>query len=124
MPAKSIIIHGIVTRNQTIDRKGKLFCIICRQTFSAAMNCVNHLEQRTKVIFVGEPTAGAPNHFGDAKPIRLPNSGLTGGVSTRYWQDSRPREIRPWIRPDVAVSSQDFLTGHDPVLQAVLDWDR
>ena len=90
------------------------------------MNGVNQLEQRTKVVFVGEPTAGAPNHFGDAKTIQLPNSKLTGGVSTRYWQDSRPRESRPWIAPDVSVqvSSKDYLSGHDPVLQAVLDWQR
>jgi hypothetical protein len=120
------IIHGIVVRTEKIDRRGKLFCIIGRQTFSAAMNCVNNLEQRTKVIFVGEPTAGAPNHFGDAKPIQLPGSGLTGGISTRYWQDARPREIRPWVPPKVSVqvSSTDYLSNHDPVVQAVLDWKR
>jgi hypothetical protein len=120
------IIHGIIVHDEKIDRKGKLFCIIGRQTFSAAMNCVSNLEQRTKVIFVGEPTAGAPNHFGDAKRIQLPNSKLIGGVSTRFWQDSRPREIRPWVPPDVPVqiSSKDYLSNHDPVLQAVLDWER
>jgi len=56
----------------------------------------------------------------------LPNSRLTGSVSTRYWQDSKPRESRPWIRPDIPVqlSSEDFRDNHDPVLQAILDWEK
>ena len=120
------IIHGIVVRTEKINRRGKFFCIISRQTFSAAMNCVNDLEQRTKVIFVGEPTVGLPNAFGDAKPVQLPGSKLTGGISTRYWQDARPREIRPWVPPKISVqvSSTDYLSNHDPVVQAVLDWKR
>ena len=120
------LLREIIIRNEELNHRGKLFCIIGRQTFSAAMNFVNSLERWTNAIFVGEPTAGAPNHFGDAETIRLPNSRLTGSVSTRYWQDSKPRESRPWIRPDIPVqlSSEDFRDNHDPVLQAILDWEK
>jgi len=113
-----ILLREIIIRNEELNHRGTLFCIIGRQTFSAAMNFVNSLEWWTNVIFVGEPTAGAPNHFGDAETIRLPNSRLSGSVSTRYWQDSRPRETRPWIEPEIPVqlSSDDYRNNHDPAL--------
>jgi hypothetical protein len=107
-----------------IDQPGKLFVITGRATFSAAQNFVNELEKYTKAIFVGEPTAGHPNHYGDNRPITLPNSKLDLRVSTLYWQDMDPRDNRPWTAPQLAadLTSQDYRAGRDPALQAVLDY--
>jgi hypothetical protein len=71
-----------------INRRGKLFVITGRQTFSAAQNLVNQIEKYTEAIFVGEPTAAHPNHYGDNRPFTLPNSKLTVRASTLWWQTS------------------------------------
>ncbi len=116
------VVIGLI--KSKMDEKGRLFVITGRQTFSAAQNMVNELEKYTKAIFVGEPTAGHPNHYGDNRPITLPNSKLDVRVSTLYWQDMDPRDDRSWTAPEIAVelSSADYRAGRDPVLQAVIDY--
>lgn len=115
-----------LVRRPTLDREGKVFVLIGRHTFSAAMHLVTYLERFTHAMFVGEPTGGSPNHYGDARGINLPNSGLRIGASTIYWQNSLPRafESRDWTPPDIAVelSVGDFRANRDPVLEAVLHW--
>ena len=61
------------------------------------------LEQNTNAVFVGEPTGGSPNGYGDSRKLTLPSSGLTVRVSTLYWQPSDPRDKRDAIAPDIAA---------------------
>jgi hypothetical protein len=107
-----------------IVERGRLFTIIGRRTFSAAMNCANALEQHTNTLFVGEPTGTSPNHYGDAARIVLPHSGLSVFASTLYWQDSSPQDTRPWIAPHlpVAMTREDYLANRDPALEAILEY--
>ncbi|MBK6490948.1 MAG: hypothetical protein IPF97_04295 [Sphingomonadales bacterium] len=57
-------------------RWGGLYLLIGPQTFSAAQNLANRLERETLAIFVGTPTGGAPNHYGDATLfVEKPGSG-------------------------------------------------
>jgi hypothetical protein len=116
------VVIGLV--KSKLDERGRLFVITGRRTFSAAQNLVNELEKYTNAIFVGEPTAGHPNHYGDNRPVILPNSKLEVRVSTLYWQDMDPRDNRPWTAPEIAaeVSSADYRDGRDPMLQAVIDY--
>jgi tetratricopeptide (TPR) repeat protein len=118
---RQVIIDIIKSK---IDERGKLFVITGRRTFSAAQNFVNELEKYTKAIFVGEPTAGHPNHYGDARSMILPNSKLELYVSTLYWQDVDPRDARQWTAPEIAadLTSQDYRAGRDPAFQAILDY--
>ncbi|HEU5171249.1 MAG TPA: tetratricopeptide repeat protein [Gemmatimonadales bacterium] len=105
-----------------LNRPGRFFTLIGRQTFSAAQNLVNELEKYTNTVFVGEPTGSRPNMAGDAVPVRLPRTGVTVFVSTLWWQDMDPRDRRLWTPPAVAaeLSSVDFRRGRDPALDAVL----
>lgn len=107
-----------------INRRGKLFVITGRQTFSAAQNLVNQIEKYTEAIFVGEPTAAHPNHYGDNRPFTLPNSKLTVRASTLWWQDLDPRDERFWTAPEIAaeISSEDYRAGRDPMLEAALEY--
>lgn len=111
-------------RNGRVNQPGKLFVIIDRGSFSAAVNAVSDLERLTNSILVGEPTAGAPGSWGDPRKIILPNSGLIARISTLYWSDWMPRDSRRWIAPDVrtALTSTDYFAGRDPALQAVRDF--
>ena len=97
--------------------------IIGRRTFSAASYFATALEYRTKAIFAGEPTGGSPNHSGDAEPVTLPNSAMMLRVSRIFWQNSTADDDRLWHAPDlpVPVTYEDYRSGRDPVLEAVLD---
>ena len=110
-----------VIRDPAIDRPGRLDVLIGRLTFSAAANFATELETTTSATFVGEPMGGSPNLYGDARPTDLPYGGQTVYVASRYWQMSSADDPRITIEPDLAIpfSSEDYLAGHDPVLDAV-----
>jgi len=115
------IIHGLIKRD-LINQPGKLFTIIGRGTYSAAMMLTDDLEKHTKTLFVGEPTGASPNMYGDAEKIVLPNSGLEVWASALRWVYSEPRDSRPWIAPDIpaALTAADYRAGRDPALDAIL----
>jgi tetratricopeptide (TPR) repeat protein len=102
-----------------LEGKGKLFVLIGRSTFSAAQFLVNDLEQYTDAVFVGEPSGGKANSYGDSRKITLPHSGLTVRVSTLWWQED-PRDSREWKAPDIAadLTSHDYRNNRDPAWEA------
>jgi tetratricopeptide (TPR) repeat protein len=114
------LIRSLI-KARKLDRPGSLFVVIGRSTFSAAQFLVNDLERYTDAVFVGEPTGGKANSYGDSRRITLPNSGITVRVSTLWWQED-PRDARQWKAPDVAAEhgSADYRNNVDPALQAVL----
>lgn len=99
---------------------GQLIILTGVQTFSAAQNLATRLERDSHALFVGEPTGGAPNHYGDAKTLQGAETGLTAMVSSLPWFDSYPMDRREWIMPDVQVLelSGDWLTGRDLAFKA------
>lgn len=116
------IFRGLAARAETLAKQGRFFVIIGRTTFSAAQNFVNVVDRDTAAIFVGEPTGGSPNHYGDATSLTLPNSRLIVRASTLWWQDAHPQDPRPWVAPEIAAefSSADDREGRDPALEAIL----
>jgi hypothetical protein len=115
------LLHGLI-RCAKVRQIGKLYTIIGRGTFSAAMMFAVDLEKHTNTIFVGEPTGSRPNHYGDSRKLQLPNSGVTIRASTLYWQYSDPRDDRKAIEPHIsaALSSEDYRENRDPALGAIL----
>ena len=108
-------------RARRVDRPGGLFVLVGRSTWSAAQFLVNDLEKYTHAIFVGEPTGGKVNAFGDSSRIMLPHSGVTVRVSTLWWQGDE-RDARPWTAPQVAadLALADYRANVDPALDAAL----
>lgn len=104
------------------NRPGGLYVMTSPQTFSAAQNLANRLERETFALFVGGPTGGAPNHYGDASLFTGETTGVVAMVSTIPWFDSYPMDQRPWILPDlpVADSFADWAAGRDPALELAL----
>jgi hypothetical protein len=107
------------------NRPGGVYVLISPQTFSAAMNFATRLERETDALFAGEPTGGAPNHFGDAKFAHGSVSGVPYIISTLRWQDSTPFDEREWILPDLPTppAFRDYLSGRDRALDAALTND-
>jgi C-terminal processing protease CtpA/Prc len=109
-------------RDRRINRSGRLVVLIGRTTFSAAANFATEVDRRTNAVFVGEPTGGSPNLYGDPEAVRLPVSGWNTNVATIYWQKSSRGDRRVAIDPDVRVelTAAAFFAGRDPVLEAAL----
>ena len=105
-----------------LNRRGKLFAIIGRSSWSAAQFFLNDLEKYTDVTFVGEPSGSRGNTYGDSRRITLPNSGITARVSVYYWQDWHPMDTRKWTAPDLTaeLSAADYAANADPALKVVL----
>lgn len=101
----------------------RLAVLTSRVTFSAAMQLVVDLDRRTPAVFVGEPTGASPNHYGDAEPVELPETGLTAKVATISWETAGENDERSTREPDVAVplTARAYFAGEDPVLQAGLE---
>ena len=111
-----------LVRTDALDHPNRLFVIIGRRTFSAAMLLSSMIESHLDAIFVGEPTGSSPQFYGEDTLFRLPYSGLTGSISSRWFQNRFiSDDERPWIAPDIVaeLTVDDLRKGHDPALEAI-----
>jgi hypothetical protein len=92
----------------------KLFVIVGRNTFSSAILNAMDFKRLTKAVFVGEETAGKPNHFGEVRNFQLPSSGIKVNYSTKYFK--RTDETANTITPDVKLEPSffEYSKGIDP----------
>ena len=81
------LLHRLIGSTK-INRRGCLFVIIGRGTFSAAQNTATAIERETNAIFVGEPSGSRPNFIGETTPFMLPYSKALVNVADLYWQTS------------------------------------
>jgi tetratricopeptide (TPR) repeat protein len=118
------LIKGLI-RSEKLSKAGALFFITGRRTFSAAQCLINEVDNYTDAIFVGEPTSENLNFYGDARPVKLPNSEIIAQLSFAWWQDKSAWENADWMYPDVlaAMSFEEYRTNQDPVLEAALNYD-
>jgi hypothetical protein len=141
------LLEGIKAR-PALNAKGRLFVLIGPMTFSSGEWTAEEFHNsfafltsdlvdgfywsrpadthawkiRFKATFVGEPTGGKPNNYGDVNYFQLPNSKLIVNYAVKHFQltdDGDP----PSRDPDVLItrSREDFLAGRDPVLDAVIN---
>jgi tetratricopeptide (TPR) repeat protein len=111
-----------VIASDKVNRRGRLFVIIGRRTFSAAQNAASLFERFTRATFVGEPSGSSPNFVGEGDPFTLPYSKLVVNVSTLRWQSSYPQDRRSWIAPLLYVppTFADYRQKKDAALDAIL----
>lgn len=117
------LIKGIMARPK-INKRGTFFYIIGRNTFSAAQNLTNEIENYTEAIIVGEPTSENENFYGDARKVTLPNSGINAYLSFAWWQDKPQWEGKDWTLPHIAkvMTFNEYVTNTDAVLNAALNY--
>ena len=71
------LIEGLVQRPEfTAD--GRLFVLVGRRTFSAALTNAVHLRSRAGARIVGEPPRGKPNHPSEGRDIDLKRTKTLG----------------------------------------------
>jgi hypothetical protein len=99
-----------------------LAVLIGRGTFSAAGNFATEVGLATNATFVGEPTGGGVNQYGDSAGRRLPATGWNLHMATLYHEKGGPHDRRLAVDPDLHVeqTAADFFAGRDPVLDAAI----
>jgi C-terminal processing protease CtpA/Prc len=115
------LIHAL----RRLARKHKKIVVLAgRATFSAAANFLGDLESATRYLLVGEDSGGAPNLYGDVRPLDLPQTGLRVEVATTWWVKSKlgAGDPRVTFQPDVLVppTAASWFARRDPALKAAL----
>ena len=115
------IVNGISERPK-INKPGSVFVLTGRRTFSAGTNAAIDMKQKTEAIFLGEPSRGRPNGYGEVRKIRLPNSQLQVDYSIRFYESIPELGDALFLPVDVAIQNtfEDFRNGYDRVLNAAL----
>ena len=115
------LLHHLIAC-PAINRRGALFVIIGRLTYSAAQNTVTAIDRETNAIFVGEPTGSRPNFIGESLYFELPYSKVLANAADLFWQTSWPWDHRTWIAPDLYVppTFAAFSRNQDPAMDAIL----
>jgi C-terminal processing protease CtpA/Prc len=106
-------------KDSYLNRKGKFFVLIGKQTFSSAvMNAVD-LKRNSNALFIGEATSGNINHYGEVRGFSLPKSKIVIAYSTRYWETWKG--IKGPLKPDIYVkySIKNYAEGRDEAIMQV-----
>jgi hypothetical protein len=115
---RDLLIAEILKR-PWINRRDKLFVLVGRRTFSAAMVNAADFKSMTQATLIGEPIGEKPNSWQESRRFYLPNSGLPLTVSTRYYSFA-PEGVDA-ITPHVhaAPAWRDWAHGRDTAMAAV-----
>jgi hypothetical protein len=109
--------------SKQVNKRGRLYLLTGRATFSAAANFAAEIDRDTRAIVMGEPTGGGVETYGDTFPLSLPTAGWTVHIAARYHERKKgPGDHRLAVEPDVGVdlTSAQYFAGLDPVLARAL----
>ena len=105
-----------------INKKDNLFVIVGRETFSSALLNIFSLKEKTNAIFLGEPTGGKPNCYGEVERFSLKNSRLIVSYSTEYFKVIKDDNL-PSFFPDINIelTIENYVNNEDPCLDYILN---
>jgi hypothetical protein len=109
------LIEALASRSRM-----RVYALVGQRTFSSAFMTAMDLQKRCHAVLVGEAMGQRPNSYGNMRPLKLPNSGLTAYYCTKYFRLARGDP--PMTQPDVPVTikAADYFGGRDPVMEYVL----
>jgi hypothetical protein len=109
-----------IKKRAALNQKGRLFVIIGRATYSAAMVNAIDFRKDTNAILVGEPIGERPNSYSENDEMTLPHSRLVVSYSTRYYKFVD--EDVPAVLPDTHIETAwvEFQAGRDPVMEWIM----
>lgn len=107
--------------NEEINKAEKLFVLIDRRTFSAAVQICVLLYDKTNATFVGEPTGNKPNHFGEVRMFVLKNSKIEVYHSTKYMRITELETDALYPDTTIEWDANSYFNAIDPVADVVLN---
>jgi hypothetical protein len=104
----------------SINRPDALYVVIGRATLSSGLFAAVDLKKKTRATLLGEPTGEHPNHYGEQRMLKLPNSGIEVTYSTAF-HVIVDRNADAYA-PDVLVppTPETYLRGIDPAMEWIL----
>jgi hypothetical protein len=116
------LVNGLI--RSKVNRTGRLFVMVGKYTFSAAIPAAAWIERHTNAIFVGEPTPSGPNVIAESNIITLPYSRTSVSISDFFWQGSWPNDRRTWIAPlhFVPPTFAAYKAKRDPAMELILSY--
>jgi hypothetical protein len=107
-------------KRPAITKRGMLYVIIGRWTYSAGMANAADFRNDLNAILVGEPTGARPNGYQENREFSLPNSHLGVSYSTRLYKFQE--KDTPGIMPDKRIDPdwRSYKSGVDAVLAWIL----
>jgi len=114
-------VEGLAAR-ESVNRPDRLYVVIGGETFSAALWTALDFKNRTRASFLGEPTAGCPNFYGETRRAETPEKHIPFTWASRMnWRTDR-NDMREALVPDRVIreSFADYSSGRDLVLEAIV----
>jgi len=111
-----------IINSPEINQKGKLFVILGRMSYSAAIATAILLKNETNAIFAGEMPRGSPNFLEDVEHMRLPNSKIEVDYSVNNPELPKLKKDLVYFPLDrqMTPSLKDYLAGEDTFLKEIL----
>ena len=106
--------------------KGSIYLLIAEPTFSSGSNFAAAVKYFKIATLIGQETSGQNDHYGQVVPIQLPNSRLSGQVSTAHFVTAGGAKDSGGVKPDYQVTQkpEDTAKGFDTVLEFTLNLIR
>ncbi len=106
-------------RSSRFNQPGRLYVIVGRATFSAAMEATDDFHDQTAAIFVGEGTGGNPRFELRRGAFALPYYAIQVSYSNGVEGANDPD---PTLTPDIVtgLTFQQYMSGDDPAMDAIL----
>ena len=103
------LFHSLLAINQ-LNPDIPQYVFIDNYTYSAGAYIAGELNEHTNALFVGKPTSGKPQFFGDLHRLKLPHIGITVRYSRLAQVSTNVYDSRPAIMPDLyaSYSYKDF----------------
>ncbi|OAA92873.1 S41 family peptidase [Clostridium coskatii] len=110
-----------IKKRSNINKKGNLYVIIGRKTFSSAILNTMDLKNSTNALLIGEPTGGKPNHFGEVKVIHLSNTNVDIQYSSKYFKTTSKDTDSIYPDVNITLKASSYFNGKDDFLNYILD---
>jgi hypothetical protein len=118
------LIEGLAQRPE-FSAAGRLFVLVGRRTFSAALTNAAHLRSRAGARVVGEPPRGKPNNPSEGRDIDLKRTKTWATVSTQFVERDPALGDAKYLPVDIEATYtfELYRNAQDPVLDAALAAD-
>ena len=100
-----------------LRKRLKLYALVGRYTFSSGYMAARDLKNQARAVLVGEAMGQKPNGYGDIRPLKLPNSGLTAWYCTKFFRLEKgdPRQVEPDV--PAPTEARDYFSGRDAAME-------
>ena len=118
----SAILQPLIKKiaSSPYNEKGKLFVLIGTKVISSSLINAVQFKQKTKAIFIGQPTSGNLIHFGEIKSFELPLLQCRVIYSTNKFD--LMNGTKGSLHPDIEITYTiaDYRSGKDPAYEIAI----